>query len=222
MSTKSSRRISLSAIGLILFGIGLSATGFAGNYGLRPADDEATWWGIVAGIGFATTFIGVMKIWLDLSIAALANDPGGAVKRERLQAQRAWQLWVLPVATVVLLVLAIRPLEAHLAGRGDFQDICRIGLPVLYAWVVPMITMGWDGYSRQNRRFLDDELTQALRARALKAAFFVLMGGVTAAFIMGLMRPDLGMAGVMIAIAAGGATAGVRFTWLYGEAGRDA
>ncbi len=223
MITKTSwRRISLTAIGLTLVGVGLCLAGFAGNYGLRPADDEATWWGILAGIGFAVTFIGVVKIWMDLTIASMAEDPGGAVKRERLQAQRAWQLWVFPLATVVMLILAIRPLEAHLAGEGEMGDLWRIGLPVIYAWVVSMIAMGWDDYSRKNRRFLDDELTQALRARALKAAFLVLMTGVTVAFVMGLIRPDLGMIGMMIALAAGGATAGVRFAWLYGEAGRDA
>ncbi len=223
MTTKTFwRRIRPTTIGLMLFGLALCLAGFSGNYGLRPADDEATWWGILAGIGFAVTFIGVIKIWMDLTIAAMAEDPGGAVKRERLQAQRAWLLWVYPLATVVLLVMAIRPLEAHLAGRGDLGDLWGICLPVLYAWIVPMFTLGWDGHSRQNRRFLDDELTQALRARALKAAFVVLMTGVTLAFVVGLARPDLGMAGMMIALAAGGATIGIRFTWLYGEAGRDA
>lgn len=223
MTTKTFwRRISLTSIGLTAFGIALCLVGFAGNYGLRPADDEATGWGILVGIGFVATFSGVVKIWLDLAIAASAEDPGGAVKRERMQAERAWQLWVLPLVTVGLLVMAIEPLEERLAGEGELRDLWRICGPVLYAWVVSMLTLGWDGNSRKNSRFLDDELTRALRARALKAAFVVLMVGVTIAFIMGLTRPDLGVIGMLIALSAGGATLGVRFAWLYGEAGRDA
>ncbi|MGV3579158.1 hypothetical protein [Brevundimonas sp.] len=225
MSTKSSRRISLSAIGLTLVGIGLCATGFAGNYGLRPADDEATWWGIVAGIGFATTFIGVMKIWLDLSIAAMANDPGGANKRERLQAQRAWQLWTFPLIAVVLLAIAVDPLLAFLSTGTNglkLSDVSRIAMPVLYAWIVPMIVMGWDAYSKQNRRFLDDELSQSLRARAVTTGFVVLMIGVTAAFGLGLLKPELGVAAMLFALTLGGVTTGIRFAWLYREAGRDA
>jgi hypothetical protein len=218
------RRITLTAIGLIVFGLGLCILGFAGNYGLRPADDEATWWGIVAGIGFATTFIGVIKVWLDLSIAAMANDPGGASKRERLQAQRAYQLWLFPVIAIVLLTLSIEPLLALLStGSADLgvRDVFGIALPVLYAWIVPMIVMGWDAYSKENRRFLDDELSRAIRARAVTTGFVVLMIGVTAAFGLGLVRPALGVVAMLFALTLGGAATGVRFAWLYREAGKD-
>lgn len=225
MSTKTPRRrITLTAIGLTVLGVGLCLLGFAGNYGLRPADDAATWWGILAGIGFATTFIGVIKIWLDLSVAAMAEDPGGAMKRERLQAQRAYQLFLFPVMTVVLLVASVDPLLAFLsdgpAGLG-LSDVSRIGVPVLYAWIVPMIVMGLDAYSRKNRRFLEDELSQSFRARAVATGFVVLMIGTTAAFGLGLVKPELGVAAMLFALTTGGAATGVRFAWLYREAGKD-
>lgn len=218
------RRITLTAIGLVVFGLGLCILGFAGNYGLRPADDAATWWGIVAGIGFATTFIGVIKVWLDLSIAALADDRGGAVKRERLQAQRAYQLFLFPVMAVVLLGASVEPLLGFMSNGSaglDLRDALRIAVPVLYSWIVSMIVMGWDAYSKQNRRFLEDELSQSLRARAVKAGFIVLMIGATAAFGLGLIKPELGVAAMLFALTAGGAATGVRFAWLYHEAGKD-
>lgn len=210
------------SIGLTVGGLLICAAGFIG--GQTRGELSSTLWGILAGIGFATAFIGAVKLWLDYQIDLEGSDPGGAQKRERLQAQRAYQLWMFPVITVLLLGIAIEPLLAFLSGGAaalGLNDVSRIAMPVLYAWIVPMIVMGWDGYSRKNRRFLDDELSQALRARAVTTGFVVLMIGATAAFGLGLIRPELGVAAMLFALTTCGAATGVRFAWLYREAGKD-
>lgn len=216
------RRYSLTGIGLTVAGVVICAAGFIGGYG--PGRTSSTAWGVLAGLGFATTLIGVVKLWLDHQIDLEAKDPGGAHKRERLQAQRAYQLWLFPVITVLLLGLSIEPLLAFLSGGPeglDLSDVSRIAMPVLYAWIVPMIVMGWDAYSRKNRRFLDDELSRALRARAMTAGFVALMIGTTVAFGLGLIAPELGVAAMLFALTTGGAATGIRFAWLYCEAGKD-
>jgi hypothetical protein len=81
--------------------------------------------------------------------------------------------------------------------------------------------MGWDGGSRKNKRFLEDELTQSLRARSMILAFFVLMAGATVSLGLGLWRAEVGILSLPFVLAAGGASAGLRFAWLFREAGRD-
>jgi hypothetical protein len=83
------------------------------------------------------------------------------------------------------------------------------------------LAMGWDGNSRKNRRYLEDELTEALRARAVVWAFGVLMAGGTVALCVGLWRPEMGVADLPFAMVAAGATAALRFALLDREAGRD-
>jgi hypothetical protein len=52
-------------------------------------------------------------------------------------------------------------------------------------------------------------------------AFFVLMSGTTIALGLALWRPETGIVAIPFALAAAGATAGLRFAWLDREAGRD-
>lgn len=213
------RRYSRTGIGLTVAGVAACAIGFIGGDG--SGGTSSTGWGVLAGIGFATAFIGVIKLWIDHQVDLEGTDPGGARKLERLQAQRAYQLWLFPVMAVVLLVASVEPLQNLSSGDLDFSDMTRLFAPLIYAWLVPTIVMGWDAYSKKNRRFLDDELSRSLRSRAMTAGFFVLMIGTTAAFGLGLWRPELGVAGALFAITAGGAATGVRFAWLYRDAGKD-
>lgn len=212
-------QLSRKGAGLIGFGVAMSVAGFVG--GRYGASEVTRNWGILAGVGLATAFVGVVKVWIDRQIDLLANEGGGAKKRERMQAQRAAQLWTLPVFTVFMLGLALEPARDILAGDAVGRHAYWLGMPVLYGWVITAITMGWDGYSRKNRRFLEDELTRVLRARALTNAFVVLMIGVTVALLLGLSRPLLGILALPFVLAIAGATAGIRFAWLDREAGKD-
>lgn len=210
-----------SRIALVLAGTGVAAT-VAGWIGGRGTEgDIATAWGVLAGVGFATAGASAVKIWLDRWIEQDTNDPGGVLTRERLQTDRSWQLWVYPLLAVAFLVLAISAIGDILEGTGRVSDYLQALLPVLYAWLVVAITLGWDGHARENRRLLEDELTLVIRARAMTAAAVVLMAGLTIAFGLALWRTEIGIMALLFALTAGGATAGIRFAWLDREAGRD-
>lgn len=207
-------------LALVLAGTGIAAAiaGFIGGRGTEG--DIATGWGVLAGAGFATV-AGAVKIWLDQRVDRDTHDPGGALRRERLQVDRSRQLWVYPLLAVAFLVQATSATGDILEGTGRLSDYLQALLPVLYAWLVVAITLGWDGHTKKHRRWLDDELTRVIRARAMTAAAVVLMAGLTIAFGLALWRTGIGVMALLVALTAGGVTAGIRFAWLDREAGRD-
>ena len=208
-----------SALALAGLGLPAMATGFF--FGQGQSGDEATAWGVLAGLGFSFALAGAIFAWRlrpgDRSW--MSEAPQG--KRERLQAQRSRQLFVFPVVALIFLALALNAVRNVASGQGELRDYLSIMLPVLYAWLTAAIAMGWDGQSRQNRRFLEDELTVVIRARAVTTAFLVLMAGATIALALFMVSTEYGAIALLTALAAAGATAGVRFAWLDREAGQD-
>jgi len=204
-----------------LFAVGAMATAVGALYVQGRSGDAETAAGILAGVGVGLGLGAVILGWKNRPWDLRWRSEPAQGRRERLLAQRARQLWLLPVVTLLLLAQATRAMSGLGDGTLRFIDYVWILLPVLYAWVVVMITMGRDHYSRQNRRYLDDELTRALRARALGTAFLVLMIGATAALALGLWRLHLGVMALPFALSAAGAAAGIRFAWLDREAGLD-
>lgn len=208
-----------SAICLVV--LGLLALGFGFVTGQGLTGDAATFAGVIAGLGFSLILVGALVAWRNWpgDTRWMSEAPQG--KRDRLQTQRSRQLFLFPVVAVIFLALALEPVRHVVEGDGRLRDYLSILLPVLYAWVTASIAMGWDHNSRENRRFLEDELTIVIRARAMTAAFLVLMAGATASLALFLVRPEFGAMGLLTALAAGGAAAGVRFAWLDREAGQD-
>ncbi|RZJ03718.1 MAG: hypothetical protein EON89_10725 [Brevundimonas sp.] len=208
-----------AAVVLVVLGLPAMIAGFMLAQGLEG--DAATGAGVLSGVGFSLVLVGVLMAWRfrpgDRSW--MTEAPQG--KRDRLQAQRSSQLFLFPAVALVFLALAFEPIHHVVEGEGRLGDYLSIVLPVLYAWVTAAIAMGWDHNSRQNRRFLEDELTIVIRARAMTTAFLVLMTGATTAFALFLIRPEFGAFALIVAIAAGGGAAGVRFAWLDREAGQD-
>ena len=207
--------------GLALAAIGLAAVVFGAVSGDGRNGDEATGFGFLAGVGVALVLGGLAVAWMKRpgNTAWMTESP--LTKRDRLQGQRSRQLFLFPVVALIFTALAVAPADRLVAGEGGFRDYLSVLLPVLYAWLTAALAMGWDGQSRRNRRFLEDELTLALRARAMTAAFLVLMAGATAALGLAFVRPVFGVVALLFALAAAGATAGVRFAWLDREAGQD-
>ncbi|KQY80373.1 hypothetical protein [Brevundimonas sp. Root1423] len=201
--------------------VGVLAMGFGFAFGQGKTGDAAAVASISAGLGFSFAVMGAIFAWMHRPSDRRWMSERPQDKRERLQAQRSSQLFLFPAMAVIFLGLALTPLRQVAAGKGGLTDYLAVGLPVLYAWVPAAIAMGWDGPSRHNRRFLEDELTTVIRSRAMTAAFVALMAGATAALAVFLIRPEFGAIALMAAIAAGGATAGVRFAWLDREAGQD-
>lgn len=207
--------------GVVLAMLGALATVAGFLLAQGRTGDAATGAGVLAGFGFSCVLVGAALAWWTRPGDRRWMTETPMTRRDRLQAQRSGQLFIFPAVAVIFLALALDPVRDVAAGEGRLRDYLAILLPVLYAWVTAAIAMGWDHNSRQNRRFLEDELTVVIRARAMTAAFLVLMIGSTAALALFLVQPELGAIGLMIAIAAGGATAGVRFAWLDREAGQD-
>lgn len=205
---------------LIAAGVGLAA--LIAGFGLAQgrSGDVATGLGVLAGMGFALTLGGVVLAVLFRPGDTRWRSETRQGKRERLQAQRSQQLWLFPLVGTVFLFQATRALAEIQAGGGEWFHYLSVFLPVLYAWLVAAIAMGWDGQSRKNRRWLEDELTVSIRARAMTAASLVLMAGLTVALALGLWRPEIGVMALPFALTAGGTTAGLRFAWLDREAGR--
>lgn len=208
-----------SALASIILGAMMSGFGFA--VGGARTGDEATGWGVLAGVGVGLALGGAILAWILRPGANGWRIETEPLKRDRLQAQRVRQLWIFPIVTLLFLVQSTLAVQDILAGEGSFGDYISAPLPVIYAWVVASITMGWDRQTRANKRFLEDELTSVLRARAIGAAFVVLMFGATVAFGLGLWRAELGIAALPFVLSAAGATAGIRFAWLDREFGKD-
>lgn len=206
------------AVGLCLLGLAMGLTGAGLALSELWVDDTTA--GVIAGMGFGLFGLGALIAWMQRPGEA-DNRRGPGAKSERMQAQRSVLLWILPVVTVVFLFEGTRATLSIQRGEGEMLDYLRAGVPVLYAWVAAAVAMGWDVNSRRYRKYLEDELTQALRARAVVWAFVVVMVGATLAFGLGLWRPELGVMAIPFALAAAGATAALRFAWLDREAGRD-
>jgi MFS family permease len=209
----------VAALGTMALGAAMAGAGFV--IGSERTGDEATGWGVLAGIGAGLIIGGLILAWATRPWAKGWRTEPEPLKRDRLQAQRARQLWIFPLVTLAFLFQSTLAVQDILAGEGALSDYLSAPLPVLYAWVVAAIAMGWDHQSRTHRRYLEDELTVVLRSRAIGAAFVVLMTGVTAAFALGLWRPEMGVAALPFVLSAAGATAGIRFAWLDREFGKD-
>ena len=209
----------VSALAATALGAAMAGVGFV--IGSARTGDEATGWGVLAGIGAGLVLGGLILAWVTRPGARAWRTEPETLKRDRLQAQRARQLWLFPLVTLAFLFQSTLAVQDILAGEGNFADFLSAPLPVLYAWIIAAIAMGWDHQSRTHRRFMEDELTVVLRARAIGAAFVVLMAGATLAFGLGLWRPEMGVAALPFVLSAAGAAAGIRFAWLDREFGKD-
>ena len=209
----------VSALAATALGAAMAGVGFV--IGSARTGDEATGWGVRTGIGAGLVLGGLILAWVMRPGGPGARAEPEPLKRDRLQAQRARQLWIFPLVTLAFLFQSTMAIQDILAGAANLADYLSAPLPVLYAWVVAAIAMGWDHQSRLNRRYLEDELTVVLRARAIGAAFVVLMAGATLAFGLGLWRPELGVASLPFVLSAAGTTAGIRFAWLDREFSKD-
>ena len=209
--------VALGTVGVLAMAGG---AGFAVLIGVEG--DQATTAGVAAGIGFGLTALGALMAWCGRPNRPIdVETSADGVRREKLQQQRTRQLVLYPLVLLLFMFQAHLAMQRVLGGDHNFGAYIQILLPVLYGWLIPVLVMGWDWHTQKNRRLLDDELTQVLRARSMILAFVVLMGGVTVALALGLWRADYGVTALPYVLALGGASAGLRFAWLDREAGRD-
>lgn len=165
--------------------------------------------GVVTGIGVTAALFS----WAGHVAGRRAHAASGG-RRDREQAARVWQLTVLPVAMLMMTFAATLAAERMVHGTADGLEWLTAAVPALYAVLLPVMVMNWDGQARKLRKYLDDELIRVIQARAIIAAFFVLMTGACGAYLLGLWRPDwavIVMPGVLWLAAS---TASLRFALL--------
>lgn len=199
----------------IIVAIGVAMATLSAVAAARGIGGQPVVWGVLAGVGGGLILVGVIKAWRHRRIEAMTSEGG---RRDLLQRQRNRQLTILPALMLMFIAQAIGALEAVANGHARLVHYLQILVPVLYGWVIPAIVMGWDYQSKRHRRYLDDEFTRALRARALFAAFVTLMAGATLALGLGLWRPSYAVVALPLVLAISGAVAGLRFAWLDREA----
>ncbi|WP_396595513.1 hypothetical protein [Brevundimonas sp. R86498] len=213
------RRKFVGAVVSIAGGGVLAGLGFA--FAQARSGDAATQAGIMAGIGIGLMIGAAIMAWKLRPWDRRWRTESLASRRERLQSNRTQRLWVLPFISALFLVQGTRGLNEIVNGAGSWSDYVSASLPVVYAWVAAAAAMGWGPRAATERRFMEDELTLVLRARAIALAFPVLMAGVTVALGLALWRPPLAILALPFVLTAAGATAGIRFAWLDREAGQD-
>ena len=139
-------------------------------------------------------------------------------RRDRLQHQRRRLLFGLPVAIPALLWLILPSIWRMANGEATSRDWMFPVVFALVAWMAPVALMGWDGQSRRDRKYLEDELTQALRGRATALGFIVLLAGLTGVYLLGLWSPAWAMVAMPVVLITGALAPGIRFALLDREA----
>lgn len=145
----------------------------------------------------------------------------GGTRRDRVQRHRRSIMLALPFASVGVVAFGLGAIWRVTQGRGEISDLMwAASLPIL-AWIVPLMVMGWDKEGREQKRWIEDELTREWRARSVSLGFVVLMGGLSAVYAVGLFRPDWAMLGLPVVLMITAGTVGLRYVWLDSRAEAD-
>ncbi len=211
----------IAGLGLVVGADGVEADG-AGGWAARAAggaDKLAT--GALA-LGVAVLICGALM--------ALFNRPGEASRRlaaqgggnaEKAHRDRAYMLSIIPLTMLFFASRAVPGVGRLVDGTADLGDKLFLGVALLYAWLGPLVVMGWDGGSRRNRKYLEDELSRHIRARSITFAFFVLLAGTSGALVLAMFNPVWAVQSLPPVLAGAGAAASLRFAWLDRQAGRE-
>ncbi|MCS6622944.1 hypothetical protein N0B44_08490 [Roseibacterium beibuensis] len=195
--------------------------------------DVATAISMARGIIPPTTVAIITLAAITISLAALAavlgHAPGPEARRlaaspgrpDREQNARTGQMMALTVSSGVFALIAVLRGGDIVAGDIEFSAIAVIAAFAIIAMTLPAMVMNWDGGARAAKRYLEDELTRAFRARAIVTGFWVLLPAVLAVYLIGLWRPEQAIVFMPLALWAGAAAATVHFTLLNRAADPD-
>ncbi|WP_339915596.1 hypothetical protein [uncultured Brevundimonas sp.] len=200
--------LTATTLGLLTLGVTVAA-----GDALGPHDDAVFGGGLALMVGGAVTVLAAWRPRADRQ-ALRARE----TRRDRTQRARARQLVGLSFGTVGMLIVSTLAVWRVTQGTGDRHDLMFAALAALMAWMVSLIVMGWDGGSRRDRKWLEDELTREWRGRAMALGFLVLLAGMSGLYLIGLWRPELAMIGFPAVLMGSGAAAGLRFAWLDHQA----
>ncbi|WP_125256454.1 hypothetical protein [Brevundimonas fluminis] len=164
--------------------------------------------GVATGVGVTAALFA----WAGYRVGRRLESASG--RRDREQAARVWQLTILPMAMLAMTAAAMLAAERMVHGAADGLEWATAAVPALYALLLPVMVMNWDAHARKMRKYLDDELIRAMQARAIIAAFFVLMTGACGVYLLGLWRADWAVIALPAVLWAAASTASLRFAWL--------
>lgn len=178
--------------------------------------------GRLAGIvGVVAVLAGLACSWIFRPGEAFEQIQRQGGYRDRVQREHISRVMALPAASLGLTVIGMNKAAEWLDGERDFGGGLLALAVVLNILMLPILVMGWDGGSRKMKRFLDDELTRAYRAQAMTAAFWVLMPGVMAVYLVGMWKPHWGVIALPGVLWLAAATASLRYALLHRAAERD-
>lgn len=214
------RRFRLALLGL---GVGMGAV--AGGLVLMEegAGAQQAWGLVVMPLALIASAGAGVLAWRWRPAAPGEPRADGLSRRDREQRARRSGLWATPWVLGLGLVVVTPAAWRLVQGSEALADWLWAGCGLLYAWIAPAMVMGWDGRSRKLRKFLEDEFTTALRARAMTAGFVALLAAMSGVYVLGLWRPEAAVAAMPVALAAGGLAAALRFALLdrAADAGDD-
>lgn len=175
------------------------------------------------------TIVVLGVVTVGLAVLAAAFAPGGEARRlaaspgrrDREQRARTAQMLVVSAMSAVIALIAVLRGGDIVAGDPEFSAVMVIIVFATLTLTLPAMVMNWDGGAQRARRYLEDELTRAFRARAIATGFWVLLPGVLGIYLTGLWRPEQAVIFMPLVLWAGAAAACLRFALLHRAAERD-
>lgn len=175
------------------------------------------------------TVVVLASLTLGLAVLTAIFAPGddarrlatGAGRRDREQRARTGRMFGMCVTSAVLAVVAVLHGGGFFARKPEFPAMMMVIAFAIVILILPAMVMNWDGEGRAARRFLEDELTQAFRAKAIVTGFWVLLPGALGVYLAGLWWTEQAIAYMPLVLWAGAAAACLRFALLHRAADRD-
>lgn len=211
-------KFKLALVGLLL-GVAAGLVGVV----LAPSDASLTEgpMAFLIGLGFGVAVACGIAAVLFRPTEATRRAASSGGYRDRVQRERTSMIMVLPASTLGLTVIAMARAQEWLSGEDrSWGGVALACVAVLNIVLLPVMVMGWDGGARKMKRFLDDELSRAYRASAMTCAFWMLLVGVTGAYLVGLWNPREAVIALPMILWVASATAALRFAQLHRRAER--
>jgi len=174
----------------------------------------------VAAAGGVAMLVGAILAWFSKPGQDRRRLDAIMTYRDRVQRNRTIQLFTMSLVVLIEGIMIIGFSDDLLAGRVS-EAVVPLLMAVTVSWIIVMTVMEWDGGSRKVKKFLDDELSRHIRARATGLAFIVLMAGATLALAASVWAPNWTPLVLAFSLLASAGAAALRFALLDREASGD-
>ncbi|WP_426024845.1 hypothetical protein [Brevundimonas sp. TSRC1-1] len=211
------RRRRRHGFALVVFTLGIVGIG-----ALAASEDsaDAQWDMAVAAAGGVAMLVGAILAWFSKPGQDRRRLDAIMTYRDRVQRNRTIQLFTMSLVVLIEGIIIIGFSDDLLAGRVS-EAVVPLLMAVTVSWIIVMTVMEWDGGSRKVKKFLDDELSRHIRARATGLAFIVLMAGATLALAASVWAPNWTPLVLAFSLLASAGAAALRFALLDREASGD-